>query len=99
MAEGSYENECSRAELLGIAPPNFEDWQEIDRVRRENEHAAEMTVRMNYSHFWLLDAQSLPLFTHSKLTGIRCTRRAHHTDCWQNGRNQQYSVHDTNAIK
>lgn len=44
MAERSYEYECQRAELLGIEPPNRVDWEEAERVRREQEQAEEMTV-------------------------------------------------------
>lgn len=44
MAEGTYENECERAELLGVEPPNRVDWEESDRARRQNELAEQMTV-------------------------------------------------------
>lgn len=44
MAEGTYEYECERAELLGIDPPNRADWEEAERVRKENELAQQMTV-------------------------------------------------------
>lgn len=44
MAEGTYEYECERAELLGINPPNRADWEEADRVRKESELAQQMTV-------------------------------------------------------
>lgn len=44
MAEGTYEYECERAELLGVAPPNRADWEESERVRKENELAQQMTV-------------------------------------------------------
>lgn len=44
MAEGTYEYECKRAELLGIAPPNRVDWEEAERVRKENEQAEQLTV-------------------------------------------------------
>lgn len=44
MAEGTYEYECNRAELLGIEAPNQVDWEEAERVRKENELAEEMTV-------------------------------------------------------
>lgn len=44
MAEGTYEYECSRAELLGIAPPCYEVWEEQDRVRREQEQSQQMQV-------------------------------------------------------
>lgn len=43
MAEGTYEYECERAELLGINPPNRADWEEAERVRRENQLAEQMT--------------------------------------------------------
>lgn len=43
MAEGTYENECERAELLGVEQPNREEW-ESERVRRENELAEQMAV-------------------------------------------------------
>lgn len=62
MAEGTYEYECSRAELLGIAPPKYEDWQESERVKRENEQAEEMRVSPNipYSHSHKPYTDSLP---------------------------------------
>lgn len=44
MAEGTYEYECNRAELLGINPPSQADWEEAERVRKENELAEQMTV-------------------------------------------------------
>lgn len=44
MADGTYESECERAELLGVAPPNREDWEEAERVRKENELTEQMTV-------------------------------------------------------
>lgn len=44
MAEGTYEYECNRAELLGVAPPKFEDWQEQDKVRREQEQIERAAV-------------------------------------------------------
>lgn len=44
MAEGTYEYECNRAELLGVAPPSRVDWEEAERVRRENEQAEQLTV-------------------------------------------------------
>lgn len=44
MAEGTYENECERAELLGVEPPNRVDWEESNRARRQNELAEQMTV-------------------------------------------------------
>lgn len=47
MAEGTYEYECERAELLGVAPPNRTVWEEAERVRKENQLAEEMTVCIN----------------------------------------------------
>lgn len=44
MAEGTYEYECNRAELLGVSPPNRADWEEAERVRKENELAEQITV-------------------------------------------------------
>lgn len=44
MAEGTYENECERADLLGVKPPNHDSWKESERVRKENELAEQMTV-------------------------------------------------------
>lgn len=46
MAEGTYESECQRAELLGIEPPKFEDWQEAERVRLEQLKSAEAEVSL-----------------------------------------------------
>lgn len=54
MAEGTYEYECNRAELLGIAPPNHVQWQETEKVRREKEHAEELAVRTIFSIFFSL---------------------------------------------
>lgn len=45
MAEGTYEYECKRAELLGVDPPNQTDWEEAERVRKESELAQQMAVR------------------------------------------------------
>lgn len=39
MAEGSYEYECERAELLGIDPPSRVDWEESYKARKEAEDA------------------------------------------------------------
>jgi len=35
MAEGSYEYECNRAELLGIDPPNKSDFEAAFKIRQE----------------------------------------------------------------
>lgn len=35
MAEGSYEYECNRAELLGIDPPNRADFEVAFKARQE----------------------------------------------------------------
>uniref|UniRef100_A0A1Q3G512 t-SNARE coiled-coil homology domain-containing protein n=1 Tax=Culex tarsalis TaxID=7177 RepID=A0A1Q3G512_CULTA len=37
MAEGTYEYECMRAELLGVEKPNREEFEEKMRLRREAE--------------------------------------------------------------
>lgn len=48
MAEGTYEYECMRAELLGIEKPNEEEFEKAraERLRREQEEleAAEAAV-------------------------------------------------------
>lgn len=51
MAEGTYEYECERAELLGVNPPNRTDWEEAERVRKENQLAEQMTVKINWKHW------------------------------------------------
>lgn len=48
MAEGTYEYECERAELLGVNPPNQTEWEEAERVRKESELAEQMTVWKNW---------------------------------------------------
>lgn len=35
MAEGSYEYECMRAELLGVAKPDFEEFMKNAKIRVE----------------------------------------------------------------
>lgn len=35
MAEGTYEYECNRAELLGIDPPNRADFEAALKVQQE----------------------------------------------------------------
>lgn len=41
MAEGTYEYECARAELLGVAPPNREDFDAAaELARKDNENEA-----------------------------------------------------------
>ncbi|KAL1373603.1 hypothetical protein pipiens_005131 [Culex pipiens pipiens] len=37
MAEGTYEYECMRAELLGVEKPNREEFEEKMRLRKETE--------------------------------------------------------------
>lgn len=44
MAEGTYESECNRAELLGLEPPNRADWEEIEKARKEKEESEQLTV-------------------------------------------------------
>lgn len=35
MAEGTYEYECNRAELLGIELPDRAEWERAERDRKE----------------------------------------------------------------
>lgn len=43
MAEGTYEYECARAELLGVAAPNREDFEAAAALARTgDEHEALM---------------------------------------------------------
>lgn len=51
MAQGTYEAECERAELLGVDPPNRDMWEESERVRKENELAEQLTVVFFFSFF------------------------------------------------
>lgn len=44
MAEGTYENECNRAELLGINPPDRVQWEELENARKEKQQAEEFSV-------------------------------------------------------
>lgn len=44
MAEGTYEYECSRADLLGVNPPSRGDWEAAEEVRRDSQLAEQMTV-------------------------------------------------------
>lgn len=44
MAEGTYEYECSRADLLGVNPPSRADWEAAEEVRRDSQLAEQMTV-------------------------------------------------------
>lgn len=50
MAEGTYEYECMRAELLGVEKPNREEFEEKMRLRKEAEQeellADQLTVIM-----------------------------------------------------
>ncbi|XP_017777676.1 PREDICTED: uncharacterized protein LOC108563494 [Nicrophorus vespilloides] len=41
MAEGTYEYECMRAELLGIDPPNYEDYLQKKKDEEEAKRAAQ----------------------------------------------------------
>lgn len=74
MAEGTYEYECSRAELLGIAPPNYEDWQEAEKVRLEQQQLEELTVSPNPIYLLLIKYPSLILFCDFTITGIGRSR-------------------------
>lgn len=42
MAEGTYEYECNRAELLGISPPDKETFEAAFQARLEEENQIEM---------------------------------------------------------
>ncbi|XP_019559377.1 uncharacterized protein LOC109428147 [Aedes albopictus] len=46
MAEGTYEYECMRAELLGIEKPNREEFEEKMRLQREAEQEEQLTEQM-----------------------------------------------------
>lgn len=50
MAEGTYEYECMRAELLGVEKPNREEFEEKMKLRKETEQeemlADQLTVMM-----------------------------------------------------
>lgn len=62
MAEGTYEYECERAELLGIDPPNRTNWEEAERVRKENELAQQMTVITHFKMCFFLILNFLLIF-------------------------------------
>lgn len=83
MAEGTYEYECSRAELLGNAPPNYEDWQAADKVKREQQQAEEATVRHSTE-----DRKQKCFKFFFVFSGIGCARRENHRNAWQNGWHQ-----------
>lgn len=58
MAEGSYEFECNRAELLGIDPPNKVDFDAAFKARQEqlqnelsNVSISHMMEQMEFSAF------------------------------------------------
>ncbi|XP_058821397.1 uncharacterized protein LOC131683430 [Topomyia yanbarensis] len=46
MAEGTYEYECMRAELLGVDKPNREEFEEKMKLRREVEEEEQLTQQM-----------------------------------------------------
>ncbi|EAT48560.1 AAEL000455-PA [Aedes aegypti] len=46
MAEGTYEYECMRAELLGIDKPNREEFEEKMRLQKETEQEEQLTEQM-----------------------------------------------------
>lgn len=49
MAEGTYEYECNRAELLGISPPDRETFEAADRARLETmKRNEELAVRKTH---------------------------------------------------
>lgn len=45
MAEGTYEYECERAELLGLDTPDKEQFEAALLVRQEEENTALLNVR------------------------------------------------------
>lgn len=47
MAEGTYEYECMRAELLGVAKPNREEFEEKMRLRREAEQEEQLVEQLS----------------------------------------------------
>lgn len=52
MAEGTYEYECMRAELLGIEKPNREEFEEKMRLQREAEQEEQLTEQMKVKKNW-----------------------------------------------
>ncbi|XP_055601627.1 uncharacterized protein LOC129750647 [Uranotaenia lowii] len=46
MAEGTYEYECMRAELLGVAPPNRQEFEEKQKLQLEAAQEEQLTEQM-----------------------------------------------------
>ncbi|XP_035776603.1 uncharacterized protein LOC118458358 [Anopheles albimanus] len=46
MAEGTYEYECMRAELLGLARPSREQFEEQQKLKREVEEEEQLTEQL-----------------------------------------------------
>ncbi|XP_053680609.1 uncharacterized protein LOC128731508 [Anopheles nili] len=46
MAEGTYEYECMRAELLGLAHPSREEFEEKQKLRQETEVEEQLTEQL-----------------------------------------------------
>lgn len=55
MAEGTYDFEVMRAELLGIKPPNKEDFEKAREERLEIERAELEAAEANVNLFSLID--------------------------------------------
>lgn len=58
MAEGTYEYECMRAELLGIEKPNQEEFEKVraERLKQEQDEldAAEAQVTPTIKHSYII---------------------------------------------
>lgn len=37
MADQSYESECNRAELLGVSPPDRQQWEDTNQARNSSQ--------------------------------------------------------------
>lgn len=46
MAEGTYEYECMRAELLGLARPSREQFEEQQKLKQEVEEEEQLTEQL-----------------------------------------------------
>lgn len=53
MAEGTYEYECMRAELLGIGKPNQEEFEKARAERLQQEQAEIEAAEANVNNFLL----------------------------------------------
>lgn len=52
MAEGTYEYECARAELLGIAAPNRDEFEAAARERQQQDNEHE-TLLVRYENVFV----------------------------------------------